>query len=124
MPSDYGLVWRTLDALPRGRFCEWGSGFGLATGIAELLGFDASGIELDEQLDIASQKLLTDFHLLARISTGNNFKLPCDANVVFVYCWFSKTRMTEEYFAAHAPEDARLLICYGQSDIRCKTKST
>ena len=124
VPSNYELVWRALDALPRGRFCEWGSGFGLATGIAELLGFDASGIELDENLAVASRKLLADFRLSARIITGSYFKLPCDASVVFVYCWFSKTRMTEEYFAAHAPEDARLLICYGQSDIRCKIKST
>ena len=29
------------------RFIEWGSGFGLATGMAALLGFDALGIELE-----------------------------------------------------------------------------
>ena len=124
VPSNYELVWRTLDALPRGRFCEWGSGFGLVTGIAELLGFDASGIELDERLADVSRKLLNDYQLSARIITGSYFDLPCEADVVFVYCWFSKTRITEEYFAAHAPNNARLLICYGQSDIRCKVKST
>ena len=124
VPSKYELVWRTLDALPRGRFCEWGSGFGLVTGMAELLGFDAGGIEVDEHLAEASRKLLNDFQLSARIITGSYFELPCDADVVFVYCWFSKTRMTEEYFAAYAPDDAKLLICYGQNDIRCKVKST
>ncbi len=124
VPSNYERVWRTLDALPRGRFCEWGSGFGLATGTAELLGFDSSGIELNGHLAVASRKLLTDFQLSARIITGSYFELPCDADVVFVYCWFSKIRMTEDYFAAHATDDARLLICYGQSDIRCKIKST
>ncbi len=123
VPSNYELVWRTLDALPRGRFCEWGSGFGLATGIATLLGFNATGIELDENLAVASRNLLADFQLPARIITGSYFELPCDADVIFVYCWFSKIRMTEEYFAAHAPNNARLLICYGQSDIRCKIKS-
>jgi hypothetical protein len=62
--------------------------------------------------------------LSSRIITGSYFELPCNADVVFVYCWFRKTRMTEEYFSAHAPDDAKLLICYGQSDIRFKIKST
>lgn len=123
VPSNYELAWRTLDALPRGRFCEWGSGFGLVTGIAELLGFDASGIELDQNLAEASRKLLNDFQLSARIITGNYFDLPCDADVVFVYCWFSKIKMAEDFFSAYAPDNARLLICYGQSDIRSKVNS-
>lgn len=120
VPSDYELVWRTLDALPRGKFCEWGSGFGLATGLAELLGFQASGIELHIELAAASRKLLADFGLSARITTGSYFDVPCDADTVFVYCWPSRIGSTEEHFAKHASPEAKLLICYGQSEIRCK----
>ncbi len=29
VPSNYEMVWRALDTLPRGRCCEWGSGFGI-----------------------------------------------------------------------------------------------
>lgn len=32
------------------QFCEWGSGFGIATCIAALAGFDAVGIEIEEEL--------------------------------------------------------------------------
>ena len=44
VPSDYDMAWRCLNALPRGRFCEWGSGFGIVTGLAEMLGFESYGI--------------------------------------------------------------------------------
>jgi hypothetical protein len=67
VPSDYELVWRTLDGLTRGRFCEWGSGFGIATGLAEMLGFEAMGIEINARIADASRQLLTDFGLSARI---------------------------------------------------------
>ncbi|MGJ8696186.1 MAG: hypothetical protein ACSHYF_07700 [Verrucomicrobiaceae bacterium] len=37
-------------------FCEWGSGFGIATCMASLLGFEAYGIELEQGLaDLATQ---------------------------------------------------------------------
>ncbi|WP_193212928.1 hypothetical protein [Luteolibacter marinus] len=36
-------------------FCEWGSGFGIATCIAALCGFEAHGIEIEEELfDLAT----------------------------------------------------------------------
>jgi hypothetical protein len=120
VPSDYELVWRTLDALPRGHFCEWGSGFGLVTGLAEFLGFQASGIELNAELAAASRLLLAEFKLSAEIATGSYFDQPCHADVVFAYCWPSRIGATEEHFARHAAPEAKLLICYGQSDIRCK----
>jgi hypothetical protein len=122
VPSDYVLVWRTLDSLARGRFCEWGSGFGIATGLAEILGFDAMGIEIDSRVANASRQLLADFGLSAQIQTGDYLDIACQADVYFVYCWPGKMTETEARFKAIAPPNARLLICHGQSDIRCKVR--
>src|SRR5712664_1442380 len=35
---------------PNQVFCEWGSGFGTATCLAALLGYEAYGLEIDEEL--------------------------------------------------------------------------
>src|SRR6266566_9914702 len=41
----------TTRHLPPNRvFCEWGSGFGTATCLAALLGYEAYGLEIDEEL--------------------------------------------------------------------------
>jgi hypothetical protein len=39
------------------RFIEWGSGFGVASSLAALLGFEATGIELEEGLVEIAEKL-------------------------------------------------------------------
>lgn len=39
------------------RFVEWGSGFGVATNIAALLGYEATGIELEEGLVAVAESL-------------------------------------------------------------------
>ncbi len=56
VPSEPAQVYSALkyvkdQDLPLGeRFIEWGSGFGVATGLAALLGYEATGIELQEDL--------------------------------------------------------------------------
>ena len=122
VPCNYELVWRVLDSLPRARFCEWGSGFGIVTGLAEILGFEACGIEIDAPLADASRRLLADFGLTARIMTGDYLDVPCNADVYFSYFWPGKVMATEDRFAAISGRNAELLICYGQSDIRRKVK--
>ena len=63
IPSDaelffHGLQHITDEGLPLGRvFCEWGSGFGVATGLAALLGYDAYGVEIEPSLVDASRAL-------------------------------------------------------------------
>lgn len=123
VPSDYAFAWRMLAALPRGRFCEWGSGFGIITGLAEMLGFEACGIELDDKLAVAARQLLADFGLKAPIATGDYFDSSPAADVYFVYCWPGKIVQTEEAFERHAPEGARLLISYGMNDFRFKARA-
>lgn len=56
VPSDPVVVYRAMEFLHnskklRGRrFCELGCGFGIAAGMADILGFDASGIEWEDEL--------------------------------------------------------------------------
>jgi hypothetical protein len=76
IPSDYELVWRALAALRRDhpgarRLLEWGSGFGVVVGLAALLGFEASGIEVDRDLVAASRELLAAHHLRVTIAEGS-----------------------------------------------------
>lgn len=122
VPSDYELAWQVLDGLPRGRLCEWGSGFGILTGLAELLGFEACGIELSADLADASRKLLADFGLSANIVAGDYLEIDQPAQYYFVYCWPGQMMATEARFASSSPPGAKLLICHGQSDIRCKIR--
>src|SRR5579859_385397 len=67
VPSDYGGSYRALriihdEGLCKGRFfCEWGSGLGVVTGLAAMLGFDACGIEIEPSLVTAARRLTRDF---------------------------------------------------------------
>jgi len=122
VPSNYRVVFAALRAMPRGRFCEWGSGIGIVTGLAEILGFDACGIEIDTQLAATSRELLADFGLSASIETGDYFEISHDADVYFTYCWPGQMPRVEQHFLSVTPDHARLLICHGAEDIRCKVK--
>jgi hypothetical protein len=120
VPSNYDVVYAALEALPRGRFCEWGSGMGIITGLAAMLGFDAHGIELDASLVTASRQLLADFGLSATIETGDYFELRHAADIYFVYCWPGQVWRVEEHFLATASDTARLLVYFGPEDFRCE----
>jgi len=52
-------------------FCEWGCGFGIVTGIASLLGFDAIGIEAEDFLCQQARVLLEQNAVRAEIWQGN-----------------------------------------------------
>lgn len=120
VPSNYELVWSVLAGLERGRFVEWGSGFGIVTALAEILGYDASGVELEPELVGKSKALFAEFDLKANIVCGDYLESDLRADVYFVYCWPSQKRATEERFEAVGKPGDRLLFCEGQSDVRCK----
>jgi hypothetical protein len=122
VPSDFLSLYAILANIPRGRFCEWGSGMGIGVGLAASLGFEAHGIEIDPALATASRSLLTDFGLSATVTTGSYFDEHLAADVYFTYCWPSQMMKVEEHFLKVAPQESRLLICHGAEDIRCKTK--
>lgn len=122
VPTDHRAVYAVLSALPRGSFCEWGSGMGIVTGIAAMLGFTACGIEIDPRLAAAARLLLRDFGLTARIETGDYLEMALPADLHFVYCWPGETPRVEAHFLAATPPHARLLFCNGAADIRYRRK--
>ncbi len=122
VPSDYELLWSILDALPRGRYCEWGSGYGIGVGLATQLGFESVGFEIDAGLADASRKLLDDHNIVAVIENSDYTSYEVPADVFFIYCWPSRQAEAERHFDETAPDHAKLLICHGQSDIRVKVK--
>ncbi|MCA9158288.1 MAG: hypothetical protein KDA72_08180, partial [Planctomycetales bacterium] len=120
VPCNYEVFWDVLDGQPRGTFCEYGSGFGIATGLAELLGFEALGIEQSPDLVAASRDLLDAQGIKARIELGDYLQRRDLADIYFTYAWPSHMRLIERHFCEIAKPHTRLLYCYGQDEIRCK----
>ncbi|HEX2091296.1 MAG TPA: hypothetical protein VHG28_02795 [Longimicrobiaceae bacterium] len=73
VPADYESVLQTLLALRRPglRFLEWGSATGVITIMADLLGFEAYGIELDPELVGIARRLAEQFDSRARFVAGS-----------------------------------------------------
>jgi hypothetical protein len=73
MPANYDNVLRCLIGLrsPGLRFLEWGSANGVITIMADLLGFDACGIEIDGRLVDTARELASRFSSRARFATGS-----------------------------------------------------
>ena len=123
VPSDAKHVWRVFASLPQGRFCEWGSGIGIATGIARMLGHQAAGIEINEELAENSRRLLQEYELDVSIHTGSYFDIHIDADYYFVYCWPGQKNQVLQHFIDTAPPAAKLLICNGAEDVRCRVRA-
>lgn len=71
--ADYKRVLRALAALraPGLRFLEWGSATGVITIMADLLGYEAYGIELDARLVETARGLAERFESRARFAAGS-----------------------------------------------------
>ncbi len=73
VPGDPELVYHALKSLLETEpfagkvFCEWGSGFGLAAGIAHLLGWESYGIEIEPELVDRSRQMIFDLGLKVTI---------------------------------------------------------
>ena len=123
VPSDYQVVYTLLAALERGRFCEWGSGIGIVTGLAEMLGYAAPvGLEIHEPLVTASNEIYARFGLKARAEVGDYFERSDVADLYFTYCWPGVVERTQERFLTIAPPGARLIVYYGPADVRWTAK--
>lgn len=157
--SDFIAVFRALSDLiasgapPGGNFCEWGSGFGVVAMIASHLGFEAHGIELQNELAEASIELAEDYGFDAEFVSGT-FVPPeatareesdrflwddseaedghealgvevADWDVVFAYPWPGEAWLIESVFAEFAAPGA-LLVTYEDGSgvtVREKTES-
>ncbi len=71
--ADYDAVRAALmrHRAPGARFLEWGSATGVIAIMADMMGFDAYGIELDGSLVTTARALATRFHSRAQFVTGS-----------------------------------------------------
>ncbi|MBX9929285.1 MAG: hypothetical protein K2X99_10260 [Gemmatimonadaceae bacterium] len=75
IPADFQVVLESLleHYRPGARFLEWGSGMGVITILADLVGYEASGIELDASLVRQSRALATKYESRARFAAASFF---------------------------------------------------
>jgi hypothetical protein len=139
--AEYETVLAALIAHRRDglRFLEWGSASGVITIMADLLGYDASGIEIDESLVQTARDLAARFRSNAKFVAGNflpagfAFESKSDAewttppgagtsgymqlglalddfDVVFGYPWGEQERVMRDLMRTYGQRDAVLLL--------------
>lgn len=152
IPSDFRRAYLGLRALaaaeltPGNLFCEWGSGFGVVTCLAAMLGFEAHGIEIEADLVDAARELANDFDLPAEfvrgsfIPPGTNLLgrfawmdtdeghddpalAPDDFDVIFAYPWPDEEGAIAELFDQCAAEGAILVTYHGMDGLRWRRKT-
>ena len=136
-PGDYRYAFQILQWLLRTKaaakgasFLEWGSGQGMVTILAALLGFDAAGVEIDEALVKESRELAGRYGVLARFEHGSYDPSTSGMKVftakkravVYVYPWPGEEPFFLRLFEETAPAGAHLLMCLGPEDIRMYRK--
>src|SRR5208337_2466015 len=141
----------TADLVLGDQFCEWGSGYGVVTCLAAMLGFDARGIEIEQELADAAQKLADDFGLpaefvrgsfipcagTAEVATAGSFAWlttdessayqemglgPDEFDLIFAYPWPDEESITDLLFEHYAAEGAVLLTYHGMKNLRFRRK--
>lgn len=141
VPADYDAVRKSLQSLrrPGRRFLEWGSATGVITIMADLMGFDACGIEFDSSLVTVARELAARVGSKARFATGSFIPMgwewkPSDGDgrigtigdgpsgylelgralsdfdIVYAFPWGGEEPMMLDLFRCHGHEDARLLL--------------
>lgn len=149
VPADYDHVLQALLQLraPGLRFLEWGSATGVITIMADLLGYEAYGIELDPQLVKIARGLAERFDSRARFAAGSF--LPAgyryrsrtgddrigtigdgqsgypllqhpleDFDVVYGFPWHGEEPMMLDLMRAYGGSGARLILHGGSDGIR------
>jgi predicted O-methyltransferase YrrM len=157
IPSDFELAFRTLLAIHRAhlstgrRFVEWGSGLGVVTCLAESVGFDAVGIEIEPRLVEMARRLALDHDANVQFACGSflpanapicpeNFagiawltteggdgyddleSEPDDFDLVFSYPWPGEEQIIFDVFADTAAVGALLLTYHGQDGMKLQRK--
>ncbi len=152
VPSKFPLVYGALREIvdlhlaPGRLLCEWGSGAGVVTCLAEMVGFDACGIEFDADLVALSQRLADDYRLKSMFYQGNlvphggqqiaeqtdefawlavggpdpydEMDLDIDDfDVVFAYPWPGEQGVVEQLFDRFAADGALLATYNGKEGI-------
>lgn len=73
VPADYDIARNLLSSLraPGPRFLEWGSATGIITIMADMMGFDAYGIEIDAALVATAHEVASRHRSAARFTVGS-----------------------------------------------------
>jgi len=127
IPSDFQLVNAALERiveehLARGHlFCEWGSGFGVVSMLASLLGFDAYGIEIQSDLVLAAEDLAAYTRCDVRFAHGS-FVTSCDEDLIATAkrSWWRSTESSAYEEFDLEPEEFDLFFGYpwpGEEDL-------
>ena len=158
IPSDAIAIYNALDFItsedfPLGRvYCEWGSGYGIGSCFAALLGYEAYGIEIEPWLVEQSAQLATKFDSSATFAEGSfvppeyqgetkhldSERIPptdgacafdeiglelTDFDLIFAYPWPGEEEWLYELMRRHARPDAILLTYDAQECYRSKVVS-
>lgn len=141
VPSDYDVVRRALLPLrgPGRRFLEWGSASGIVAIIADVMGFEACGIELDAALVDTARTVAARHGSRARfvsgsfLPTGYEWRMhdgdtrtgtigtgesgyaelgyaPHDFDLVFGYPWDGEAPVMRDVMRRYGRRDALLLL--------------
>lgn len=157
VPSDFELVYRALVAIKSSslatgrRFVEWGSGVGVVTCLAALVGFDAVGIEIESKLVDMAQELAREQGIATQFAIGSfvphgaqprvdltgdvtwlslggadgyaELELdPDDFDLVFAYPWPGEEQVIFDLFSDSAAIGALLLTYHGLEGLRLQRK--
>ena len=155
---DFRDVWRAMFAIKQNglatgnTFCEWGCGFGIVTGLASQLGWEAIGIEAEEFLVQQARHFLKRHKLNAEVIHGNFLPRGSerlarsqsnhaslfhqvenayeqhdldldDYAMVFAYPWPGEHHFQQEVFRNYARDGALLLMFLGPYEIELYRKS-
>ncbi|MEM8734640.1 MAG: hypothetical protein AAGG44_10485 [Planctomycetota bacterium] len=125
-----------------GPFVEWGSGFAVVAGLAAMFGMDSTGIESEEFIHLAAQRLHRGTAFRTQLVRGNflpagadELAEPSDPRValaasieeaypqlerkltdyqtVFVYAWPGEEHFLKQVFQRYAATEAVLLLYRG-----------
>ena len=149
VPADYDLVRDALAPLraPGRRFLEWGSATGVITIMADLMGFEACGIELDAALVRVARDLAARSGSGAQFATGSFIPMGWewrprsgdartstishgpsgylelgrsldDFDVVYAYPWSGEEPLLLDLFRCHGDRDALLLLHSSQDGVQ------
>ena len=123
------------------RFCEWGSGFGVVTCLAAMLGFDARGIEIEETLIGSAVQLAEDYGLDVQFHQGSyeadglanrnvrnsawsnplaNLLFDCD--LIYIYPWPAEVALSQRLFAQFAQAGTLLVSYMGGENFRVQRR--
>jgi hypothetical protein len=149
VPADYDIARNLLSSLrvPGCRFLEWGSATGIITIMADMMGFDAYGIEIDASLVATAHEVATRHRSAARFVVGSF--LPAgyrfrprdgdgrtgtiadgpsgyielgrpleDFDVVFGYPWGGEEAVMLDVMQRYGRSDARLLLYDSDNSVR------